>query len=190
LSSEFYDAECAQRCNCYPVHGHVTIVCHFSAPAGAERVQAAREAKCDLAGCAPGHGAQQANHKHPRRHRRRRLCLAVVGAKDASALHSACGLCAGAIVATLQPRQRVPLCAVCTSSSSARTSCASAPSTRGTPAHSNMVAILHIMCIRHLCRLDELETANEHYLKDVRVTRVKELELELRTYYDMARQCV
>ena len=46
------------------------------------------------------------------------------------------------------------------------------------------------MCIRHLCRLDELETANEHYLKDVRVTRVKELELELRTYYDMARQCV
>ena len=118
------------------------------------------------------------------------FCLPVVGAKDAAALHNFCGLCAGAIVATLQPRQRVPLCAVCTSSSSARTSCASAPSTRGTPAHSNMVAILHIMCIRHLCRLDELETANEHYLKDVRVTRVKELELELRTYYDMARQCV
>ncbi len=40
------------------------------------------------------------------------------------------------------------------------------------------------------CRIEELEAANETLQKDIRVTRVKELEVELKTYYDMARQCV
>ena len=39
------------------------------------------------------------------------------------------------------------------------------------------------------CRLEELEATNEAYERDMRVTRAKELEVELKTYYDIARQC-